>query len=75
MIPATKELRSLMLKNPSADEVWALARAHGARSLFEDGVKKVLNGTTTVEELLRVAVPPVDAEPERPTRAKARARA
>jgi len=75
LIPASKELRSLMLKNPSADEVWALARANGARSLFEDGVKKVLNGTTTVEELLRVAIPPVEAEPERPSRTKARVRA
>lgn len=58
LIPSSKELRSLMLKNPSADEVWILARKQGARALFEDGVRKILRGTTTVEELTRVAVPP-----------------
>lgn len=32
----------------------------GSSSLFEDGVLKVKNGETTIEELYRVAKPPYD---------------
>jgi type II secretory ATPase GspE/PulE/Tfp pilus assembly ATPase PilB-like protein len=35
-----------------------LARKEGSLSLFEDGILKVKNGITTLEELLRVAEPP-----------------
>lgn len=58
-IRATPEMRELMLKRPSTGEIWRLARSQGARSLFEDGVEKVLNGVSTLEELLRVAEPPI----------------
>jgi type II secretory ATPase GspE/PulE/Tfp pilus assembly ATPase PilB-like protein len=51
-------LRNLILKNPSTQEIWRLARGEGAQTFFEDGVAKVKNGLTTLEELLRVAEPP-----------------
>lgn len=57
-IQMTPEMRDLVLKNPSSGEVWALAQQQGARSMFDDGVDKVKNGVTTLEELLRVAQPP-----------------
>ena len=47
-----------MLKNPSTKDIWALARKQGSHSLFEDGIEKVKQGITTLEELLRVAAPP-----------------
>ena len=49
------ELQNLILKNPSTQEIWNLVRKQGAKTLFEDGIEKVKNGITTLEELLRVA--------------------
>lgn len=60
-ISITSELQTLFLKNPSAQEIWKVAREQGAQSLFEDGIDKVKNGITTLEELLRVAEPPKKA--------------
>lgn len=57
-IQITAELQDLILQNPSTKQIWELARKQGARTLFEDGVEKVKNGITTLEELLRVATPP-----------------
>lgn len=58
-IRATPEMRELILKSPSTGEIWRLARSQGSMSLFEDGMEKVKNGISTLEELLRVAEPPV----------------
>ena len=57
-ISITPLLQNLILKNPSTQEIWKLARGEGARMLFEDGIEKVKNGITTLEELLRVAEAP-----------------
>lgn len=54
----TPELKDLILKNPSTNQIWELTRKQGANSLFEDGIIKVLSGLTTMDELLRVAEPP-----------------
>jgi type IV pilus assembly protein PilB len=54
----TSELKDLVLTNPSTKQINELARSQGTRSLFEDGIDKVKNGVTTLEELLRVASPP-----------------
>ncbi|MCA9363597.1 Flp pilus assembly complex ATPase component TadA [Candidatus Kaiserbacteria bacterium] len=56
-IRITPELKDLILKNPSAHEIWELALTQGARPLFEDGLDKVKSGMTTLEELLRIAPP------------------
>lgn len=58
-IRMTKEMKDLILKNPSSLQIWELARSQGGKILFEDGIEKVKNGVTTIEELLRVAPPPV----------------
>lgn len=54
-IEITEALENLIVKHPSAGEIWDLAQSEGARSLFEDGIEKVKNGVTTLEELMRVA--------------------
>lgn len=51
------ELQDLISKNPSTKEIFNLAKTQGFKTMFEDGVDKVKNGTTTLEELLRVITP------------------
>ncbi len=58
MIEVTPEMQELILTRPSSQDVWKLARSQGASTLFEDGIEKVNDGITTLEELLRVAAPP-----------------
>src|SRR5438874_6800481 len=48
------EIRQLVLKNASTDEVRAAARRAGMRTLAEDGWRLVRLGITTVEEVLSV---------------------
>jgi len=57
VIRLTPALRELILKSPSAQQIWDLAAKEGSRSMFEDGLDKVGAGITTLEELLRVAPP------------------
>lgn len=57
-INATPEMQNLVLGHPSTQQIWKLAREQGSRTLFEDGLEKVKNGVTTIEELLRVSAPP-----------------
>lgn len=54
----TPTMQNLILRSPGTQEIWELARKEGAQSLFEDGVLKVAAGITTLDELLRVALPP-----------------
>jgi len=54
-IEISSALEDLIVKNPSAGQIWGLAKSEGARSLFEDGIEKVKNGVTTLEELMRIA--------------------
>ena len=47
-------LRRLILEKGPADELREAARAEGMRTLREDGLEKIKQGTTSVEEVLRV---------------------
>lgn len=58
LIAMTPAMEQCILKRPSTPEVRSLASSEGSRSMFEDGIEKVLAGITTLEELLRVAAPP-----------------
>jgi type IV pilus assembly protein PilB len=49
-----EEIRTLVLKRASADEIASVAVAHGMRRLREDGLEKVRLGLTSPEEVLRV---------------------
>jgi type II secretory ATPase GspE/PulE/Tfp pilus assembly ATPase PilB-like protein len=55
MLTVTPELRQLIIARASEAQLREAARAAGWRSLFEDGLSKVLGGTVAYEELLRVA--------------------
>jgi len=54
LIP-TDEFRKAVARNASAVELKKIARAAGMQTLRECGVRKVLKGLTSVEELVRVA--------------------
>lgn len=58
-IQISPEMQNLILHSPSTKEIWELARKQDSKTLFEDGILKVKAGVTTLEELLRVAEPPV----------------
>jgi type II secretory ATPase GspE/PulE/Tfp pilus assembly ATPase PilB-like protein len=55
MIEVNKEMEELIVKNPSAGEIWEVAKKQGSKSMFEDGIKKVSRGITTLEEVKRVS--------------------
>ena len=56
-LTTTPELQDLIAKVPSTKEVSELVKKQGFKSMFEDGIEKVKDGHTTLEELIRVVVP------------------
>ncbi len=48
------EIRQLLMKNTDASTIKAAAVAGGMRTLRQDGAEKILQGITTVEEVVRV---------------------
>lgn len=68
MIELDAQLKELINSRPSAAEVWKVAKANGAKSMFEDGIDKAKTGITTLEEVFRVAAP-VEAVPNTKTKA------
>jgi general secretion pathway protein E len=57
LVPVTDDLRALIGGRSSEVDLRACAREEGARSLFVDGLQKVLDGSVALEELRRVAEP------------------
>lgn len=55
LLTVTAGLRHQILTNPTVDNLLAEAAKGGFRTMIEDGMTKVLEGSTTVEEVLRVA--------------------
>src|SRR3989338_3344707 len=49
-----QEIRKLVLKKSSSEEIEKLAIAKGMRTLCLDGLDKIKAGVTTVDEVLRV---------------------
>ncbi len=54
MMSMTQPMRDLIAKNPSIDEIRRLAREEGMVTLREAGLRRVIEGVTTVDEMLRV---------------------
>ncbi len=50
----TDEIRDLVLCNSATDQIRAMARKQGMRTLREDGWLKVLRGTTSMVEVARI---------------------
>ena len=58
-IQMTPLLQDMTLIRPSIKQIWNLAKTQGSTSIFQDGLEKVKNGITTLDELMRVAPPPI----------------
>lgn len=54
-MPLSPSLNDQVLKGADAQTLRETARSEGMRTLFEDGLQKVLQGETTLEEVLRAA--------------------
>jgi general secretion pathway protein E len=54
VLAMTDEIRRLILAHAEAREIHRVAVDEGMRSMYQDGLLKVLDGTTTIEEVLRV---------------------
>lgn len=59
------QVMDLIMKGGSGEELRELVREMGMRTLREDGVKKVKEGITTVEEIMRVTSPEPSLQTER----------
>ncbi|MFO7899826.1 MAG: GspE/PulE family protein [Planctomycetota bacterium] len=55
LLTMNEKLRQAVLDEPSEQHIYELARENGLRTLREDGVRKVVEGVTTLEEVARVA--------------------
>ena len=49
-----EHIKKMILRRASSDEIAKQAIKNGMSTLLEDGLRKVLNGVTTLEEVLRV---------------------
>ncbi len=54
LLSMTDPIRRLVMQHATAGEIEAQAIKEGMRTMYLDGLKKCLEGTTTVEEILRV---------------------
>jgi type IV pilus assembly protein PilB len=54
LMPVTPEVRDMILKGAPMADLRRVAQTQGMKSLRQAGLLKVLEGTTTVEEVLRV---------------------
>jgi len=55
VLPISETLSSMIARGASKDEMMHQAIQEGFVSMFENGMKKVVEGKTTIEEVLRVA--------------------
>lgn len=55
MLEVTPDIKRMIMNHANADEIAAQAHKQGMRTMFEDGIEKVLEGLTTIEEVYRVS--------------------
>lgn len=55
-IQISEEMKELILRRAGVSEIKELAMKQGMRTLRQEGIDKILEGTTSVEEVLRVIV-------------------
>ena len=56
VMTVTEEIERMVAENASSEEMGRLARQQGMLTLREDGMEKVRQGLTSIEEVLRVVV-------------------
>ena len=54
VLPITDEIQAAINEKQYADDITTLARQQGMSTMYEDGIQKVKEGITTLEEVLRV---------------------
>lgn len=54
LLMVTDEIRKMIVQKADANQIRALARQQGMKTLLEDGIQKVIEGRTTLGEVLRV---------------------
>ena len=54
VLEVTDQMREILLKQPNADLLRKAARASNQRSLQEEGILMVVQGRTSLPELMRV---------------------
>jgi type IV pilus assembly protein PilB len=54
VLEMSERIRKLVVERASADQIIAVAREEGMGTMMEDGIAKVTQGQTTIEEVLRV---------------------
>jgi general secretion pathway protein E len=54
LLPMSDPVRRLVMRHATSGEIQDQAVAEGMRTMYQDGLFKCLNGTTTLEEVLRV---------------------
>jgi general secretion pathway protein E len=54
VMPMSDGVRSLVMRHATSGEIQKQAIAEGMMTMYEHGLRKVLAGTTTLEEVLRV---------------------
>ena len=52
----TPQIKGLILKGAQEYELKSLARKEGMKTLRENGIAKIIQGTTTPEEVMRVTI-------------------
>jgi type II secretory ATPase GspE/PulE/Tfp pilus assembly ATPase PilB-like protein len=55
-MPVTTEIRDLILRNATTNEIQDAACSQGMKTLRQNALQKVIDGVTTVEEVLRVTL-------------------
>jgi len=56
VMPISPDIRAMILKGSSSDEIAEQAEKEGMLTLRDDGIEKVKEGVTTIEELMRETV-------------------
>jgi type IV pilus assembly protein PilB len=56
IMPITQELRDMIIHGASSSELRSTAQAQGMKTLRQAGLLKVMEGATTLDEILRVTV-------------------
>tara|TARA_Y100000816_G_scaffold291259_1_gene282092 strand:+ start:209 stop:1930 length:1722 start_codon:yes stop_codon:yes gene_type:complete len=56
MIPMARDLRKLVFDNANEDEIRQASLKNGMQTLREAGIARILDGTTSIEEVLRSTV-------------------
>ena len=56
VMPVSTEIRDLILRNATTNEILDAACSQGMKTLRQNALQKVIDGVTTVEEVLRVTL-------------------